>query len=166
MSSSARRPQVRHRTPPSPSLESSFDKYLYIWDMLEPDFTELLLYLCKKLLRLWLWSIIEVCCCCQLISVMSGWWQIYSKEICDTEWEIERCQLYENLGTLIRPWWALNMEAPLNASALPLGQSKLFYWQNTKLTKRFSTSLKCLKDLVCKNIQRVSDWNDINLIFV
>ena len=35
----------------------------------------------------------------------------------DTEWEIERCQLYENLETLIGSWWALNMEAPLNGSA-------------------------------------------------
>ena len=138
-----------------------------------------------------------VYCCCQLISVMSEWWQIWTKEICliytrrlrgglnriwcsgkhhfhnllrhiknyinrkktksfmgrrncialyycnellvfgltcqtltatyyvnpsmsDTEWEIERCQLYENLETLIRSWWALNMEAPLNGSARPV----------------------------------------------
>ena len=38
----------------------------------------------------------------------------------DTEWEIERCQLYENLETLIGSWWALNMEAPLNGSASPV----------------------------------------------
>ena len=136
MSSSALRPELR---PSHPHKRWQYSQRLmFVW----------LYFLCLvglfwKSLRFWftyqLSSIMEVCCYCQLISVTSGWWQIYSKEICDTEWEIERCQLYENLGTLIRPWWALNMEAPLNASALPLSQSKLFYWQNTKLTKRFST---------------------------